>query len=149
MRKAAERRRRWSDLEVLVAVAGVIALSPLACATGRGEVDPEIEALVHVPDTVFVQVTNRNWQNVNIFAFFGGTRERLGTVVTNNTEEYVIPGGLAESNRFFLTATPIGSDAVYSTDDIQVRRGDLVELMVMSPLAQSYYAIRVGQASGY
>jgi hypothetical protein len=120
----------------------------LACATG-GSQDPEIDALLHVPDTVFVQVTNRNWQNVNVFAFFGGTRERLGTVVTNNTEEFVVPGALAESNRFFLTATPIGSEAIYTTDDLQVRKGNLVELMVMNPLTQSYYAIRVGQASGY
>lgn len=126
-----------------------VLLIPLACATGGGGEDPEIEALLHVPDTVFVVVTNRNWLNVNVHAFYGASRYRLGTVVTNNTAEFVVPGGLAESNRFFLTATPIGADDVYATDDLQVRKGNTVELMVMTPLAQSYYAIRVGDARGF
>lgn len=141
----AKRRERRGRIGVLLVGVGLLAVGPLlpACATGGGggSGDPEIDALTHVPDTVFVVVKNRYRLDVNVYALYMSTRQFLGVVTTNNTSEYAVRGNVAAGTNFRVLADPIGGGGSYVTDQILVRKGDVVEVTVQDPLAQSYYTV--------
>lgn len=121
-----------------------LALGPLlsACASGGGAVeDPELDALTHVPDSVFIVVRNRYRLDVNVYATYLGSRQYLGVVTTNNSQEYAIRSNLAQSSGFRVAADPIGAARGYVTDEILVRRGDVVEVTIQDPISQSYYTV--------
>lgn len=141
----AKRRERRGRIGVLLVGVGLLAVGPLlpACATGGGggSGDPEVDALTHVPDTVFVVVKNRYRLDVNVYALYMSTRQFLGVVTTNNTSEYAVRGNVAAGTNFRVLADPIGGGGGYVTDQILVRKGDVVEVTVQDPLAQSYYTV--------
>lgn len=121
-----------------------LALGPLlsACASGGGAVeDPELDALTHVPDSVFIVVKNHHRLDVNVYATYLSSRQFLGVVTSNNTGEYAVRASLAESSGFRVAADPIGSSGTYVTDEILVRRGDVVEVTIQYPLQQSFYTV--------
>jgi hypothetical protein len=140
-----KRRERRGSIGALVVGVGVLLLGPMlpACATGGGGAseDPEIDALTHVPDTVFVVVKNRYRLDVNVYALYMSTRQFLGVVTTNNSSEFAVRGNVATSNNFRVLADPIGASGSYVTDEILVRKGDVVEVTVQDPLAQSFYSL--------
>jgi hypothetical protein len=139
------RRERRGGFGALVVGVSILLLGPLlaACASGGGggSDDPELDALTHVPDTVFVVVKNRYRQDVNVFALYMSTRKFLGVVTTNRTTEYALRGSVAVGTNFRVLADPIGGTGNYVTDEILVRKGDVVEVTIQDPLAQSYYSI--------
>ena len=94
-----------------------------------------------MPDTVFVVVNNRYRLDVNVYALYMSTRQFLGVVTTNRTGEYALRGGVAVGTNFRVLADPIGGGGSYVTDEILVRRGDVVEVTVQDPLAQSYFNV--------
>jgi hypothetical protein len=114
-----------------------------ACASvgGGASDDPELDALTHVPDSVFVVVKNRYRLDVNIYAVYMSTRQYLGIVTTNRTLEFAIRGNIAVATNFRVLADPIGGSGSYVTDAMLLRKGDVVEVTVQDPLAQSYYSI--------
>lgn len=120
-------------------------LGPLlpACASGgSGSADDaEIDALAHVPDSVFVVIRNRYRLDVNVYALYLSSRRFLGIVTTNRTSEFVVPGSVAAASNFRVAADPIGSNAHYVTDQILLRKGDVVEVTIQDPLPQSYYTV--------
>jgi hypothetical protein len=124
---------------------GILLFGPLlsACASGGGGAsdDPELDALTHVPDTVFVVVKNRYRLDVNVYALYMSTRKFLGVVTTNRTMEYAVRGNVAVGSNFRVLADPIGGRGSYVTDEILVRKGDVVEVTVQDPLIQSYYSV--------
>ena len=124
---------------------GILTLGLLlpACASGGGDVsaDPELDALTHVPDSVFVVVKNRYRLDVNVFALYMSTRQFLGVVTTNRTTEYALRGSVAVGTNFRVLADPIGGSGTYVTDEILVRKGDVVEVTIQDPLAQSFYRL--------
>ncbi len=140
-----KRRERRGVFGALVVGVSILLLGPLlaACASGGGGAsgDPELDALTHVPDTVFVVVKNRYRLDVNIYAVYMSTRRFLGIVTTNGTSEFAVRGNVAVGNNFRVLADPIGSSGSYVTDEILVRRGDVVQVTVQDPLAQSFYSI--------
>ena len=139
------RRERRGGFGALVVGVGILLFGPLlsACASGGGGAsdDPELDALTHVPDTVFVVVNNRYRLDVNVYALYMSTRKFLGVVTTNRTAEYAVRGNVAVGSNFRVLADPIGGSGSYVTDEILVRKGDVVEVTVQDPLAQSYYSI--------
>ena len=144
--KLAGTRMRRGGISPLVVGVGLLLLGPLlpACATGGGggSDDPEIDALTHVPDTVFVVVRNRYRLDVNVYALYMASRQFLGVVTTNNSSEFAVRGNVATGTNFRVLADPIGGSGRYVTDEILVRRGDVVEVTVQDPLAQSFYRLR-------
>ncbi len=140
-----KRRERRGVFGALVVGVSILLLGPLlaACASGGGGVsdDPELDALTHVPDSVFVVVTNRYRLDVNIYAVLFSSRQRLGVVTTNNTAEFVVRGAMATGTDFRIMADPIGGGGSYVTERLLVRKGDVVEVTVQDPLAQSFYSI--------
>ena len=138
-------RERHGGLGALVVGVGILTLGLLlpACASGGGDVsaDPELDALTHVPDSVFVVVKNRYRLDVNVFALYMSTRQFLGVVTTNRTTEYALRGSVAVGTNFRVLADPIGGSGTYVTDEILVRKGDVVEVTIQDPLAQSFYRL--------
>jgi hypothetical protein len=138
------RRERRGGFGALVVGVGILTLGPLlpACASGGGgSDDPELDALTHVPDTVFVVVKNRYRQDVNVYALYMSTRQFLGVVTTNRTTEYALRGSVAVGTNFRVLADPIGGTGNYVTDEILVRKGDVVQVTIQDPLVQSFYSV--------
>lgn len=80
-----------------------------------------------------VMVENRNFLDMNVFVLRGGQRIRLGTVPGSSTRVLVIPQSLifgSTSLRFL--ADPIGSRQTPISDDIVVRPGDQVTMVIPS-----------------
>lgn len=139
-----EERKRAVGFGALTLVVGLL-LGPLlpACASGGGgsAEDAELDALTHVPDTVFVVVRNQYRLDVNVYALYLSSREFLGVVTTNRTSEFAVRGNAAAASNFRVAADPIGSNARYVTEEILVRKGDVVEVTIRDPLPQSYYTV--------
>lgn len=134
--------RRRGAFEALVAGASALLLVPLlACATGGGAEDPEIDALVAVPDTVYLVIKNRYRLDLNVHALFGASRQFLGVVTTNRTAEFAVNGTMAASTQFRVAVDPIGSTTSYATDELLVERGDVVEVTFQYPLNQTFWNI--------
>lgn len=114
----------------------------LACATGSGgRDDPEIDALVAEPDSVYIVIKNQYRLDLNVHAMFGGTRQFLGVVTTNRSAEFVVAGSLAATSRFRIAADPIGASLNYATEELLVERGDVVEVTFQYPLSQTFWNI--------
>ena len=139
------RRERRGGFGALVVGVSILMFWPLlaACASGGGggSDDPELDALTHVPDTVFVVVKNRYRLDVNIYALYMSTRKFLGVVTTNRTSEFAVRGNVATGNNFRVLADPIGGTGNYVTDEILVRKGDVVQVTIQDPLVQSFYSV--------
>ena len=136
-------RVRTRRFEALLVLAGLLTVAPLvACAT-RSQLSEEDEAIAAAleSDSVYVTVKNQYRLDVNVYAVYGGGgRQFLGIVTSWNSQDFSV-GALAVSTRFRIAADPIGSDQNYVTEEIFVRMGDVVQVTVLDPLAQSYYTV--------
>ncbi len=137
---ATARTRRF---EALLVLAGSLAVLPLVACASRGQLSEEDEAIAAAleSDSVYVTVKNQYRLDVNVYALYGGGRQFLGIVTSWNSRDFGVWGTLAVSTRFRIAADPIGSNQNYVTEEILVRRGDVVEVTVLDPLAQSYYTV--------
>ena len=142
-RSSSSGRARTRRFEALLVLAGSLAVAPLvACAT-RSQLSEEDEAIAAAleSDSVYVTVKNQYRLDVNVYAVYGGGgRQFLGIVTSWNSQDFSV-GALAVSTRFRIAADPIGSDQNYVTEEIFVRMGDVVQVTVLDPLAQSYYTV--------
>lgn len=91
---------------------------------------------------VSVEVTNHNVLDVNVFAVGGSQTVRLGTVSTNATRTFEIPGGLYVASGLRLLVDPVGSAQGMLTDEVQVLPGDTVSLTVLPILSTSTTSVR-------
>lgn len=78
-----------------------------------------------------VEVENRSWSAVNVYALRGGQRVRLGTVQAVSTSVLTIPPAVVSgvSSLSFLI-DPIGSSRTPISQEISVREGDQLKLYV-------------------
>lgn len=108
----------------LFAVAFVAALASAGCV-GKGKNAPTPQPSA----SVFVQ--NRAFIDVDVFAVYGGTRARLGTVTANGTGTFRIPPGIVGAGRELrFMVDPIGSTRTGTSFDIYVRPGERITLTV-------------------
>lgn len=78
-----------------------------------------------------VQVENRGFADMVIYAISGGQRVRLGLATGNSTKAFTIPRYLltgAGPIRFL--ADPIGGNRTPVSEEMSVRPGDLVTLAI-------------------
>ena len=138
-------RVRTRRFEALLVLAGSLAVAPLVACASRGQLSEEDEAIAAAleSDSVYVTVKNQYRLDVNVYALYGGagSRQFLGIVTSWNSRDFGVRGELAVGTRFRIAADPIGSNQNYVTEEILVRRGDVVEVTVLDPLAQSYYRV--------
>lgn len=80
-----------------------------------------------------VRVENRNFLDMNVFVVRSGQRIRLGMVPGNSTRVLTIPQTLIfGSTPLRFLADPIGSRQTPISDDIMVRAGDQVTMIIPS-----------------
>ncbi len=122
---------------VTTLAAGFALLSAGACATAsQGGNAPGDEP-------VSVEISNRNWSDIHAYVYGAGQRLSLGLVTTHSTRTFRIPevafgggGGLV------FIALPIGSRLGYVSEEVVVRPGDRVVLLINNRLQQSSISIR-------
>ena len=88
-------------------------------------------------------VTNSNWSDVRIYLVRGTVWMRLGTVTTNSTTEFTIPGDfLSGASTVTLVADPVGAHKPWSTPLPTIAEGDAFELVVENFLQYSHLVVR-------
>lgn len=118
-----------------------IVLLTTACATGSAQ------STFKTGDTgrdapVTVQVSNNNWSDAVIWAVHGGTRVRLGDVVSHQEKTLVIPKSVLRGRgRVRVLVSLIGSREGYSTEEIDVFPGQVIDLRVQNHIAISSWAV--------
>lgn len=108
----------------LFAVVLAAALGSAGCVgTGRNAPTPQ--------ETASVVVNNRAFIDVDVFALYGGTRARLGTVTANGSGRFRIPPAIVGAGRELrFMVDPIGSNRAGTSFSIYVRPGERVTLTV-------------------
>ena len=79
----------------------------------------------------FVRVENRSMLDMTIYVVRGGERRRLGLVNALTTQVLPIPSVLVEGSGVLrFLADPIGGSRTPISEEIVVRNGDVVQLMI-------------------
>lgn len=106
----------------------VLALAlPAACSSPR---EPDTGATPMNVRTV-VQVQNRNFYDMQIYAVRFGERQRLGLATGNQTTTFELPRNwLDTGGTVQFVASPVGSDQVAWSQQLSVQPGDVVRLQV-------------------
>jgi len=103
----------------------LIAAGLLACAgrTSESDTDPTSPAML--------QVENRGFADMVVYAISGSQRTRLGLATGNSTKAFPIPNTLlrgAATLRFL--ADPIGGNRTPISEEMAVQPGDIVTLTI-------------------
>ena len=107
-----------AGLTALLAVAG--------CRSTSGRGAPSTER-----SEAFVRVENRSMLDMTIYVLRGGERRRLGLVNALSTQVLPIPSVLIEGSGVLrFLADPIGGSRTPVSEEIFVRNGDVVQLMI-------------------
>ena len=109
----------------ILAFALVLAL-PAACSSAP---EPETSASPSSARTV-VQVDNRNFYDMQIYAERFGERQRLGLATGNRTTTFDLPAHWTTGATVRFVASPVGSDAAAWSQQFTVRPGDVVRLEI-------------------
>jgi hypothetical protein len=111
----------------LYIIAFVVALAlPAACSSAP---EPETGAGPVTARTV-VQVDNRNFYDMQIYAVRFGERQRLGLATGNRTTTFELPPHWTTGATVRFVASPVGSDHVAWSQDYSVKPGDVVRLEI-------------------
>ena len=89
-------------------------------------------------------VTNNNTLDVDVFVLAGGTKYRLGTVVTSQTREFDLPAQAMNAGPVRVSAEPIGARSSYTSDPLTIADGDRIRLNVSPQLPQSTVTVERG-----
>lgn len=97
------------------------------CAGGRGRGASSAD----VGTRTTLEVENRSWSAVNVYAVRGGQRVRLGTVQAVTTSVLTIPSAIVSGvTSLSFLIDPIGSSRTPISQEISVREGDQITIYV-------------------
>src|SRR3954466_9867713 len=84
------------------------------------------------PDSeTILQVENRDFSDMVIYAISSGQRTRLGTATGNSTKSFVLPQSLVGSGGTFrFQADPIGGNRAPVSEEMSVQPGDVLTLTI-------------------
>lgn len=99
---------------------------PAACSSAP---EPETSA-APVNARTIVQVQNRNFYDMQIFAVRFGERQRLGLATGSRTTTFELPPHWTSGATVQFVASPVGSDQVAWSQQFSVRPGDVVKLEI-------------------
>lgn len=117
-----------------------------ACVWPFGKKDEEqVEELT--PQPITLHVTNHNWADVVIYILPSGSRIRLGSVVTGQQVDFVLPPDYTPNGAMSLLVDPIGSRETFRTGTILVSPGQRVHLVIENQLSTSNWSIVALQAA--
>ena len=110
----------------LAFTAGLIAVVALGGCRSPSQSAPSAQR----PET-FVEVENRSMLDMTVYVVRGGERRRLGLVNALSTQVLSIPSVLVEGLGVLrFIADPIGSNRTPVSEEISVRHGDTVRLII-------------------
>jgi hypothetical protein len=119
----------------------VLALPVLAAFTWSGAQ----RATTGVPSEqqqTSIEVTNDNWNTVNVYVMRAGQAVRLGMVETASTGHFRMPPDFENaSGQVELLVDPIGGFHAYVSDALVFSPGDTIKLDVMNDLALSSLSV--------
>jgi hypothetical protein len=99
---------------------------PAACSSTP---EPETSAAPTNARTV-VQVDNRNFYDMQVYAVRFGERQRLGLATGNRTSTFDLPSHWTTGATVRFIASPVGSDQVAWSQEFSVKPGDVVKLEI-------------------
>jgi hypothetical protein len=110
----------FSRLLAVLAVASVLSCGGRAQGSSTSPDDPAM-----------LQVENRGFSDMVIYAISGAQRFRLGLATGNSTKSFTIPRALLRgAGPLRFLADPIGGRRSPISEDIVVRPGDIVSLTI-------------------
>ncbi|MEJ2678597.1 MAG: hypothetical protein P8174_05905 [Gemmatimonadota bacterium] len=128
----------------LLGMALVALLGTTACATanqaGPGAPSPKQApkaaqtSNVQQKKNVAVDVTNNNFNDVDVYALEGGVYQRLAFVPSMDSVRVKLPTSAQLTGGVRLLVSPIGGQYAYFTGEILVSPGDAIRLTVSNPL---------------
>lgn len=108
----------------LILVAATLFLA--ACSSARPS-RPGTES----EERTTLQVDNQSFVDMTVYLINGGQRVRLGLAVGKTTSTFTIPARIVGSGReLSFLADPIGSDRTGTSNQLYVRAGERVTLMI-------------------
>ena len=111
---------------VALAAATIVLLAAAGCRSSS----PNRRAIPQRPEA-FVRVENRSMLDMTVYVIRGSERRRLGLVNALSTETMPIPPGMIEGSGVLrFLADPIGGNRTPVSEEISVRDGDVVTLMI-------------------
>lgn len=103
---------------------------PAAACVGKGANAPAPQ------DQASVVVQNRAFIDVDVFALYGGSRARLGSVTANGSGSFRIPAAVVGAGRELrFMVDPVGSTRQGVSFNMFVRPGERVTLTVPPTIA--------------
>jgi hypothetical protein len=83
-------------------------------------------------ELVVVRIDNQNLSLVRVYASKGGIKQWIGTVASNTTGRFTVPGALVQGGptSLMFTAEAVQTGGQYSTPLIVVRPGSIVSLVI-------------------
>lgn len=110
----------------LALTAGLIALVAVAGCQSTGRGAPSTQRA-----EAFVRVDNRSMLDMTVYVVRSGERRRLGLVNALSTQTLRIPSVLIEASGVLrFLADPIGASRTPVSEEIIVRHGDVVQLVI-------------------
>ncbi len=126
-------------LSTLVAALGICLTVPACSSVGSS---PRNGPLPPARETTSVNVSNRNWSDVVVYAVRSGTRHRLGTVTTNQIRRFTLPREMeVPGGDLRLLADPVGGSERFESGTIHVVPGQTIELSLENQLSISSVAV--------
>jgi len=114
----------------------VLALIMLgACAhnqSGDMEMDDEMDR-----EPIHLHVRNENFADMNVAVIAGGVARRLGQVAGNSVGDFTIAYNVANGQSISVRAIPIGGNTSYTSQNLSVSGGQVVEVRLAASLRQS------------
>ncbi|NNF29133.1 MAG: hypothetical protein HKN73_18050 [Gemmatimonadetes bacterium] len=113
-----------------------------ACASGVSN-PLERRAVYRLAEDHRVEVTNRNWDDMQIFVAHGSAVYRLGSVSGHSSREFRLPVALAgRAGGLRLAARPRGGKSLHYSELIQLAPGQVLGWTLESNLRLSFHWVR-------
>jgi hypothetical protein len=94
-------------------------------------------------DGITLEVENRNYLDVTIYAVSGGSRIRVGEVTGTGTKSFELSlRRVSPTGELQLQVDPVGSRRTWTSSSLHVFGGQTIELTVESEVTRSSYSIR-------
>ena len=125
--------RRWVLSAALVATTG---LGGCASKAATGEAGDTLR------ERTTLTVENNNWQDMTVYLVRDGVRARLGSVPALGRSNFTLPEALiGGSGEVRLMADPLGSSSRFTTQPINLMRGQQVRFRLENNVQLSSYLV--------
>jgi hypothetical protein len=88
-------------------------------------------------EPVHVHVRNENFADVNIYVVSSGVARRLGQVSGNSVGDFTVAYNVANGQPIAVRAIPIGGNVPYTSQNLSVGGGQVVDVRLAASLRQS------------